>query len=96
LISVQQNAVEEAEALGVEHYRFEDFADAAVLMSCCDEIITIDTAAVHLAGAIGHPNVKLLLSHWHSWRWLSPLYQGISFCVQDGPGDWDSALAKLS
>jgi hypothetical protein len=95
LISVQQNAVEEAEALGVEHYRFEDFADAAVLMSCCDEIITIDTAAVHLAGAIGHKNITLLLSHWHSWRWRSLLYQNLKICTQDTPGDWDSALEKM-
>jgi ADP-heptose:LPS heptosyltransferase len=74
---------------------FEDFADCAALMSCCDEIITVDTAAVHLAGAIGHPNVKLLLSHWASWRWLSPLYSTVKICRQDKADDWDSALAKL-
>jgi ADP-heptose:LPS heptosyltransferase len=40
-----------------------------------DEIVTVDTAAAHLAGAIGHPNVTLMLSQWHSWRWHNnPFY----------------------
>jgi hypothetical protein len=95
LISVQQQGEDEAVAAGVEHHSFEDFADCAALMSCCDEIVTIDTAAVHLAGAIGHPHIKLLLSHWASWRWLSRLYQNMKICRQDEADDWASALAKL-
>lgn len=75
--------------------KFDSFADCAALMSLCDEIVTVDTAAVHLAGAIGHPKITLLLSHWHSWRWNLPLYANLKICVQDRPGDWDSAFAKL-
>jgi hypothetical protein len=37
---------------------FEDFADCAALMSLMDEIVTVDTAAVHLAGAIGIPRSR--------------------------------------
>jgi hypothetical protein len=95
LVSVQQHGGFDARINGVEQPLFEDFADCAALMLCCDEIITIDTAAVHLAGAICHPNVKLLLSHWASWRWLSPLYLNVKICRQDKADDWDSALAKL-
>jgi hypothetical protein len=95
LVSVQQQGGFEARMMGVEQPLFEDFVDCAALMLCCDEIVTIDTAAVHLAGAIGHPNIKLLLSHWASWRWLSPLYSNIKICRQDKADDWDSALAKL-
>jgi hypothetical protein len=95
LISVQQHGGFDARIMGVEQPLFEDFADCAALMMCCDEIVTIDTAAVHLAGAIGHPNIKLLLSHWASWRWLSPLYQNIKICRQDNADDWNSALEKL-
>jgi hypothetical protein len=91
LINVQQSTNE----LPGMHVVFEDFADCAAAMLCCERIVTIDTAAVHLAGAIGHPNVNLLLSHWASWRWLSPLYANLHVCRQDTPGDWDSALAKL-
>jgi hypothetical protein len=95
LISVQQSNEFEKRLGGVEYHSFKDFADCAALMACCDEIVTIDTAAVHLAGAIGHPCVKLLLSHWASWRWLAPLYGNIKVCRQDNAGDWASALGKL-
>lgn len=89
LISVQQ---ERLVNYGVS--KFEDFADCAALMSLMDEIVTVDTAAVHLAGAIGHPNITLLLSKWHSWRWKMPLYPSMKICVQKSDGDWDSAFAQ--
>jgi ADP-heptose:LPS heptosyltransferase len=95
LVSVQQSNGFAARLGGVEYHSFKDFSDCAALMACCDEIVTIDTAAVHLAGAIGHPCVKLLLSHWASWRWLAPLYGNIKICRQDSAGDWASALGKL-
>jgi hypothetical protein len=94
LVSVQQQGAVEAYALGVVSFRFDDFADCAALMSVLDEIVTIDTAAAHLAGAIGHPRITLLLSHWSSWRWLLPLYENVRICQQDSPGDWEGAFAK--
>lgn len=94
LISVQQQGCAEADMLGVEHYQFEDFADCAALVALLDEVLTIDTAALHLAGAIGHRKITALLPYWSSWRWLAPLYRNITFCKQDAPGDWESALAK--
>lgn len=92
LISVQQQGDAEADMLGIDHYKFEDFADCAACMSFCDEIVTVDTAAVHLAGAIGHPRISLLLSHWSSWRWLCPWYENLTIYRQHAPGDWASAL----
>ena len=94
LFSVQQQGAAEAAMLGVGHFQFDDFADCAALMSILDEIVTVDTAAVHLAGAIGHPHVSLLLSHWSSWRWQAPLYRNVRLCRQDSAGDWESAFAK--
>jgi hypothetical protein len=79
----------------VKAFDFEDFADCAALMMCCDEIVTVDTAAVHLAGAIGHPNVKLLLSKWASWRWIKNWYLNVKVCRQTSDGDWASALAQI-
>jgi len=78
----------------VNAHEFEDFADCAAFMICMDEIITVDTAAVHLAGAIGHPNIKLLLSKWASWRWLKPWYRNVKICRQTSDGDWISALRQ--
>jgi hypothetical protein len=94
LVSVQQQGRAEADMLGVENYQFEDFADCAACMCLMDEIITVDTAAVHLAGAIGHASITLLLSHWASWRWQAPLYRNLRVCRQDSAGDWESAFAK--
>jgi hypothetical protein len=93
LVSVQQQGAAEANLLGVIHFQFEDFADCAALMSLMDEIVTVDTAAVHLAGAIGHPRISLLLSYWHSWRWRLPWYENVTFLCQPASGDWEGALA---
>jgi len=79
----------------VVSFEFEDFADCAAFMICMDEIVTVDTAAVHLAGAIGHPNIKLLLSKWASWRWLKPWYRNVKICRQTSDGDWISALRQV-
>jgi hypothetical protein len=93
LHSVQRQGRDEAERLGVTHHQLNDFADCAGLMACMDHIVTIDTAAAHLAGAIGHRKVSLLLSHWHSWRWRARWYD-MRYCVQTSPGDWASALVQ--
>jgi hypothetical protein len=93
LVSVQQQGAAEADLLGVVHFQFEDFADCAALMSLMDEIVTVDTAAVHLAGAIGHPCISLLLSYWHSWRWRVSWYENVTFLCQPASGDWEGALA---
>jgi hypothetical protein len=95
LHSMQQQGVEEAQALGVACYAFGDFTDCAAAMLAMDQIISIDTAALHLAGAIGHRNVVGLMSYWHSWRWLAPWYSNIRFCKQTSAGDWASALAQI-
>jgi hypothetical protein len=97
LFSVQVQEGEIAANMGVSVLPFRDFDDCAALMMVMDEIVTVDTAAAHLAGAIGHPCISLLLARWHSWRWRddAPLYEHTRFCRQDAPGDWMSALAKL-
>jgi hypothetical protein len=76
--SVQTQGRDEAHELGIATHDLYDFASAAALMLVLDEIVSVDTAAIHLAGAIGHPNVTLLLSRWHSWRWFgNPFYPNI-------------------
>ncbi|MCP3475133.1 hypothetical protein NLM33_32945 [Bradyrhizobium sp. CCGUVB1N3] len=95
LHSVQVQGGAEAKALGVQAHEFDDFADCAALMLQMDEIVSVDTAALHLAGAIGHPRVYGLLSHWSSWRWVAPWYSNVRLCRQAAAGDWASALAQL-
>jgi hypothetical protein len=79
VFSVQVQNDLEARQNGVHTFAYGDFADCAALMLEMDEIIAVDTAALHLAGAIGHPKVIGLLSDWHSWRWLAPWYNNVEF-----------------
>jgi hypothetical protein len=95
LVSVQKQGRAEAMRAGVAIYELADFADCAALMAACNEIVSIDTAALHLAGAIGHPHVYGMLSHWHSWRWLAPWYPQVRLCRQTAPDDWASAFAQI-
>jgi hypothetical protein len=69
LFSVQATDYESAGQNNVRTFEFESFADTAALMSLMDCIVTVDTAAAHLAGAIGHPNVNVMLGYAHDWRW---------------------------
>jgi len=76
-----------------------DFADTAALMANLDLLITIDTAAAHLAGAMGKP-AWVLLSHEPDWRWTlsgesSRWYATARLFRQPSLGDWDSVIDRL-
>jgi Flp pilus assembly protein TadD len=77
-----------------------DFADTAALMANLDLIVTVDTAAAHLAGAMGK-RVWLLLPFPPDWRWMlsradSPWYPTIQIFRQETPGDWDSVIRRVA
>jgi ADP-heptose:LPS heptosyltransferase len=77
----------------------QDFADTAALVSELDLVITIDTAAAHLAGALGKP-VWILLPFAGGWRWLtdrsdSPWYPTARLFRQPKPGDWKSVIDQV-
>lgn len=76
-----------------------DFSATAALVANLDLIITIDSAAAHLAGALGKP-VWLLLPYAADWRWLagridSPWYPGMRLFRQERPGDWCGPVLKM-
>ncbi len=78
---------------------FHDFADTAALIANLDLVISVDTAVVHLAGALGKP-VWLLNRFDTCWRWLqnrddSPWYPTLRQFRQPAPGDWDSVLSRV-
>jgi ADP-heptose:LPS heptosyltransferase len=73
------------------------FADFAARIAGLDLLITVDTAAAHLAGALGIPAYVLLPYLGADWRWLkdrsdSPWYPSLKLFRQPMPGDWDGAL----
>lgn len=77
-----------------------DFADSAALIEQLDLVISVDTAAAHLAGALGKP-VWILNRFDACWRWLidrddSPWYPTARLYRQERPGDWDSVMHKVA
>ena len=77
-----------------------DFADTAALMAELDLIISVDTAAAHLAGALGRP-VWTLLPFIPDWRWgmegeRTPWYPTMRLFRQPARGDWESVIQRVA
>lgn len=75
-----------------------DFKETAELMMTLDCIVTVDTAAAHLAGAIGHPSVHLLLPYFRDWRWWHKdvWYPTINIYPQYDPDNWDAPFERVN
>lgn len=76
-----------------------DFADTAALVGALDLVIGVDTAVVHLAGALGRP-VWLLNRFDTCWRWLtnrddSPWYPTLRMFRQTSPDDWAGPVSAV-
>ena len=75
-----------------------DFADVADRIACMDHIVSVDTAAVHLAGAMGHRSAHLLLPYLSDWRWhrTELWYPQLKTYRQPTPDDWTTPFAQLN
>ncbi|WP_395687187.1 tetratricopeptide repeat protein [Caenimonas koreensis] len=79
----------------------DDFADAAAIIEQLDLVISIDTAPVHLAGALGKPVWVLLPARGIDFRWLidrkdSPWYPGVMRLFhQATSGDWSAVIDEV-
>jgi len=76
-----------------------DLGDTAAVIANLDLVIAVDTAVVHLAGALGRP-VWAMLAFAPDWRWLldredSPWYPSMRLFRQARHGDWDSVLVRI-
>ena len=77
----------------------KDFVDTAAVLMNLDLLITVDTAAAHLAGALARP-VWNLLPVGPDWRWQfdredSPWYPTMRLFRQETAGDWTSVIARV-
>ncbi|WP_240475665.1 tetratricopeptide repeat protein [Herbaspirillum rhizosphaerae] len=75
------------------------FDDTAALIANLDCVIGVDTAAIHLAGALGVP-VWVLLSKAADWRWFlarddSPWYPSARLFRQDAADDWNDVISRV-
>ncbi|GAC1700063.1 MAG: hypothetical protein NVS9B4_00730 [Candidatus Acidiferrum sp.] len=74
-----------------------DLADEAAALACMDLIISVDTAALHLAGALGIHAWGLIYTPC-DWRWDArqpvPWYPGVRTLHQEQRRDWRDVIAK--
>ncbi len=76
-----------------------NFADTAAMIEQLDLVISVDTSAAHLAGALGKP-VWLLNRYDTCWRWFrergdSPWYPTMRIYRQEIPGNWPSVVERV-
>ncbi|HVM77903.1 MAG TPA: tetratricopeptide repeat protein [Stellaceae bacterium] len=76
-----------------------DFSETAAALGALDLLISVDTAPIHLAGALGLPG-WLLLPEKSDWRWLrgredTPWYSSLRLFRQSEQGNWTQVIARV-
>lgn len=76
-----------------------DFDDLGATIAALDLLITVDTAAAHLAGALGRP-AWVLLRKAADWRWgaegeTTEWYPTLRLFRQHEAGDWSGVIAQV-
>jgi hypothetical protein len=94
LYSLQLGPVDE----GVVSLDSKDFADTVDVIAQMDHVVTVDSAPAHLAGAMGHRSVHLLLPYLCDWRWwfTNSWYPTIRTYKQVNVGEWDMPFERLN
>ena len=109
LFSLQKGPGEEQDArfpldrLGPELDGGADwFLDTAAAIEALDLVVAVDTAVLHLAGALGRPVLMLMHGRHVDWRWLHaqdvPVwYPSVRLLrCPDGGADWRGAAARAA
>ncbi|TCT07708.1 glycosyl transferase family 8 [Aquabacter spiritensis] len=77
----------------------KDFEDTAAILMVADVLVSVDSAPVHLAGALGRP-AFVLLPMVPDWRWLmdredTPWYPSVRLFRQRVRRDWRAPLSGI-
>jgi hypothetical protein len=77
-----------------------EIVDTAADLMNMDLLITVDTMAAHLAGALGRP-VWTLLPYEADWRWMldredTPWYPTMRLFRQEVPGNWGPVVSRVA
>jgi hypothetical protein len=78
----------------------DDFAETAAAVLRLDLVIAVDTAAAHLAGALGIPT-WIMLPFASDWRWLctgdrSPWYPSVRLFRQNADRSWAPVVEAIA
>lgn len=78
----------------------KDFADTAALIANLDLVIAVDTAVIHVAGAIGK-EAWVMLPYRADFRWAgdrerSGWYDSVRLFRQTTAGDWGSVIERVA
>ena len=78
------------------------FLDTAAAIEALDLVISVDTAVLHVAGALGRPALMLTHGRHVDWRWLNaadvPVWYPSVRLVRcpDGTADWTAAAQRAA
>jgi tetratricopeptide (TPR) repeat protein len=77
----------------------DDFEDTAAVMELTDQVVSVDTSVIHLAGALGRPAI-VLLKFSSDWRWGIDRPDGATYrCIralrQPAAGQWRPVVRAL-
>jgi hypothetical protein len=75
-------------------------ADTAAVIAEMNLVISVDTSAIHVAGALGRP-AWLLLPYRYEWRWglegqTNPWYSSVRVWRQGQPGAWSELIDTVN
>lgn len=78
----------------------EDFEDLAGLVQALDLVVSVQTAVIHLAGALGAPCLAMIPPNT-SWKYGSeprtmPWYGSVRLFRQDDHRDWPAIIARVA
>jgi tetratricopeptide (TPR) repeat protein len=94
-------------AMTIQGYRVRDltglyeagFDDVAAHVAALDAVVTIDSAPLHLGGALGRP-VLAMLDHVSHWCWgnaeAQPWYDCVELYRQTEPGAWEPVVERVA
>jgi ADP-heptose:LPS heptosyltransferase len=76
------------------------FADTAAVLAGLDLLVSVDSAAAHLAGALGVP-AWVVVAAVSDWRWLvgredTPWYPRLRLFRQRRLGEWGEVFDRMA
>ena len=82
------------------HRDLSNFDDSTAVIDSLDVLLSVDTAAAHVAGGLGKP-LLLLLPFAADWRWMqqpsrTDWYSSAQLFRQAVPGNWSDPIARAA